>query len=386
MPTADVLMKAGGWSVNLLDGTPASIRDLFRLETVAGFGHIVITPTRVDDKAITFTNLLALSRYTGVYRGEKDGRRGITGPGPVTWLGDESSIGPLLGRASAAGGAGTNKDTSKPFTLTGQTFQASVGFLRPDSLAAGSVQAAGGSYTNSWTNTVIRTALDTVMDYFTCEYRVNPNLTLDAGSQQYLYPTTTDPTAVVQRKPGGRDANIAGVGAIKFDTGKDLDDYCTEVIADCGGTFGAATIYPSIPYYDAFGNLVRREKVVSLSNIGAGNENAAASAELNRHTSVRRLVRIGSDQYDIGADIKTGDTIYVWDPDHDLVDLANQLQYRGQDIYPLKMRVYGSTWPIRRGMGVYFRDGGGTITDLTDWFIPETSDVTLDVGAVLRVL
>jgi hypothetical protein len=87
-----------------------------------------------------------------------------------------------------------------------------------------------------------------------------------------------------------------------------------------------------------------------------------------KHQALRRGIQLSSDAYDIGADIACGDTIYVWDPDRDLYDFANQVQYRGRLIFPLKARVYGKTWSVRRGMGVYFRDGvTGAITDLSDY-------------------
>ena len=44
------------------------------------------------------------------------------------------------------------------------------------------------------------------------------------------------------------------------------------------------------------------------------------------------------------------------------------------------------SWPVRTGMGVWFRDGAGTLTDLTDWFVPETQDASIEVGSLPRSL
>lgn len=72
------------------------------------------------------------------------------------------------------------------------------------------------------------------------------------------------------------------------------------------------------------------------------------------------------------------------DTDLGAYDTSVGLTYQGQWITPVALRVYGITWPVRQGMGVVFRDGAGTLTDLTDWVEWEEGDVTLDVGGYAR--
>ena len=84
--------------------------------------------------------------------------------------------------------------------------------------------------------------------------------------------------------------------------------------------------------------------------------------------------------------IVVGDMIYVFDADGSLVDSANQVRYRGGFIYPIKQRVYATTWPIERGMGVWYRSKVGAWTDLTNYVEFEEPGVSLEVGAAIRPL
>src|SRR5690606_25944847 len=106
---------------------------------------------------------------------------------------------------------------------------------------------------------------------------------------------------------------------------------------------------------DLRGNVVNQTRIIESHETNEGNEQAVAQAQLNRFTGQRRAITLSSDQFDLGSDIAVGDTIYVWDPEQGLVDLSNQVTYRGRTIFPIAIRVLGMTSPIQAGMGVYFR-------------------------------
>jgi hypothetical protein len=52
----------------------------------------------------------------------------------------------------------------------------------------------------------------------------------------------------------------------------------------------------------------------------------------------------------------------------------------------LKMRAMAQTWPIRQGMGVWFRDGAGALVDLTDYVEFDTGDATVELGSIARTV
>ena len=107
----------------------------------------------------------------------------------------------------------------------------------------------------------------------------------------------------------------------------------------------------------------------------------AASAQITvsfnaeqKAKGVRPMLRAG-DRY-----VNPGDWVYVHDITAGLYDTSNQVQFRGNTISPVKLRVQGTTWPIMQDMGVYYRDLNGVYTDLTQYVLYDTSDTIIDVG------
>lgn len=366
------LMGIGEWSLTLREGTRQSVLAALNIDSY-GYGHVIVTPTHMDPTAVPAATLLAVARYTGIYA-RRPSRLQIGGPGLAAWLADADGKGDVIEGTALSKSAGT--------------FVQWITDLRPSSLLAGTYNAVGGALTMAFQYIDRRTALNYVADYFGAEWRINPDLTLDGGTAAQLF--TTTPTVVVQRWSGGRDPNITGLKT-EVEVAKDLEDYTTRIVLLANGlaageAVGTADISPATPYKDLQGNAVDLVRIIDSADTAAGNETAVAQAQLNRFTSIRRAVTLSSQTYDIGADIEVGDTIYVWDPERDLIDTANEKQYRGQIIRPIALRVLGYTWPVQRGMGVYFRDLNGLITDLTEWVQWESGPTTIEVGANPRPL
>lgn len=356
-------MAPGSWSLTLSDQVPRYVRD-----TLDYYGHIVILPTRVDPTAIGDTATLAAARYTGIVRA-KPGRTSLAGVGLVAWLGDEDGKGDVL---------------ESLVSHVAGSFSTWITGLRPASLAAGTVTDPGGTLTWSAQYTSRRAALDYVSDYFGTEYKIRPDGKLDAGTAAVLFGST--PTAIVTPTTGGRDLNIFGIPATEFDRSEDVEDYTTRVVLVGPAGVGTADIAPATAYKDLLGGTAKLVRLIDGSNVVSGNESTIATAQLGRFTSTRKAVRLSTDRYDIAGDVEAGATIYVYDPDLGLTDTTNQVYYRGQLLFPAELRVLGHTWPIERGMGVFYRSGAGTYTDLTDWVVWESPGASLDVGAAPRAL
>lgn len=374
MTVSERKMGIGSWQLNFNRRVPRSLLDMLDTTTSVGFGHVIITRTRVDPNAITEADLLANASYAGVFR-EHPTEFTIGGPGLAVWLADEEDKGNIYETAKTGGA---------------QTFAAWIADLRPAALTAGTVTAiGGGTFPQQFYLATPRQAIDTVCDYFGGEWKITPDFKLHAGPQANLFVTT--PKVIVQRNDNGRDLNVTGIHG-QFDTESDLDDYTTRTIVITRGVsgeaaIGAANTPVTIPYKDPQGNALVMKRLIDGSQVDAGNGNAVAATQVGRFDDVRRSITLSSDVYDVTGDITVGDTIWVYDPLLNLVDTSNEVIYRGRTIHPIAIRVLGYTWPIRRGMGVYLRyyNGAGvTYLDLTDYVAWETQDAQIEVGATPR--
>lgn len=365
MSVSEVLQKPGSWQLKLVESTPKSVLNAldWNQTATAGFGHIYIFKTPVRSSTFSDANLRDLAHYAGVLRERPDART-FGGPGLVAWLGDEDDKGDILETA---------------VTQSAATLQTWVNALRPSSLSAGT-SLNSGSYTGTFQWVTRRKALDAVCAALGYEYRVNTDHTLDANTVATLYGST--PTGFVTRRTEERGA-YTGILADILETGADLNDYTTKVRAIAKTGLGTAS-GPATAYKDVNGNDVVITRVIETPE--SEDANAAATALVNRFSSQRKSVQLSTDTYAIHGSVKVGESVYVYDPRSGLVDTSVQVHFGGQLLFPVSLRIYGMTWPIRRGMGVAFRNGAGTWTDLTDWVDWETGSTSLDVGGYARTL
>ena len=129
MSVTERVMAAGSWDVTLSDETPRSLLEAIDVEKI-GFSTLVILPTRLDPRSHTDADLLALARYTGIYRRQEG--MVLSGPGLPILMGDEDGKGDVF--------------ESERSTAHGWLTEW-VPVLRPLSLAAWTVTSPGGSYT-----------------------------------------------------------------------------------------------------------------------------------------------------------------------------------------------------------------------------------------------
>lgn len=366
MTVTERLMLPGAWSLTFKPDTPPSVLDAVSVDDNA-FGHIVITANHVDHLALSGSDLLGIARYTGIFR-ERPSKFDIGGPGLAAWLGDEDGKGDIIETA---------------LTKTNGTFVQWVTSIRPSSLTAGTYSAVGGTLTHTFQWVSPREALDYVANFFGGEWKIQPNGTLDAGAQSDLF--VVDPDVVVMPWSGGQDMNVTGINAA-VGVARDMDDYTTRVVVLGSAGNGSANISPTPSYKDLNGNTVDWTRVVESSTTGSGNEATVAQGQLNRFSTQRRAITLDADRYDLAGDFAVGDTIWVYDPEQELVDVTNEVYYRGSTIHPIELRVRGHTWPVQSGMGVYFRapDASGTVTDLTPYIATETGTSSVEVGATAR--
>lgn len=364
----DTLMATGSWTLRLKPETPLVVRDAldWTQTTAAGFGHLMVFSTRVDAPDLSAADRLAASRWTGVLL-EWNDEFTISGAGPAWWLGDGDGKGDVLTTA---------------VTRTAGTLTQWVGDLLPSSLNAGTIGATGGTATGNYRFVSRRAALEAICDAFGNEWQVTPALDLNVGTSTELWSST--PTAMVLPRFEGRDGQMSGLDAQGVARSMDLREY-----ANTAYVLGQSVVASSTSasgYLDINGNAVTRTVVVNSSTAAPGTESTVAAAERVLRQTTRRHVVLSSSSHDIAGDISTGGYVWVYDPERGLRDTANEQFFGGQICWPLKMRVMSQSWPVREGYGVWFRDGNGTLTDLTDWFVPESGPATVEFGSINRTL
>lgn len=390
MPVNEVVDALGSFYVNLDQSTPRRI-----LDQLGYFGHVVVHAARQNHPELIGDSLLPSARYVGVVRDKQfTGTTGSTAPntnqlqgsGMAFWLGDEDAKGAVI---EAPG-----------LSLTDVSFTAGVRALLPASgaIREGTLHPVTGAWSGSYVYKSPREALDDFCSYFSddlgeAEWRVNSDGTLDAGLIKDLY--VTDPRAIIARKGAGQDLRLRGLSG-DAQTDEDVQDFSTRVVVLAEGTgdaiaVGAANINPDLnPYVDLFGNPVQLTRLVSQSGTDSSNAPASAVLQLNRFLKPRSALQLSSDEYDLRGAFAPGDYVWVWDPDAGLIDRSdppNEVVFRGERLFPVKLRVTELTWPVTQGMGVAYRGQDGTWIDLTDYIVweqPQNVDVV--VGATSRNL
>jgi hypothetical protein len=368
MTVSEVLMGSGSWTLRFKDGAPRRVLDRldWSFTAAAAFGHVLIYPTRVDAPNLSATDLLATARYTGVLLEWRDART-VGGEGPAWWLGDSSGRGDVITTA---------------ISRTNGTLPQWIGDLVPTSLTTGTVTDPGGTASGAYQWVTRRQALEAVCDAFGVEWIVTPRMRVDVGVATALWSST--PTALVMPRWEGRDASIRSLDAGGVARAQDLREWANA--AHVLGPAGVATSSAASGLLDINGNAVTRAVVVQASAATPGTEATVAASERVLRQQTRRHVKLTSKTHDIAGDIATGGYCWVFDPDRGLFDQANEVLVAGQVVRPLKMRAMAQTWPIRQGMGVWFRDGDGELTDLTDYVEFDTGDATVELGAIARTV
>ena len=378
MSVTEKLMGDGRFDIRLnVNSTPTSV-----LNKLAAWSHIVLTPQPVSPDEYNDNTILANARYTGVIlRKETDGdTMTIVGKGLGTWLGDKDNRGRMINTPTRS-----FNNVSINTALDSSTTP--YGILRDDSGATGgiikgTITETGTNFTGRFIYTNAKSALEQICVQTGAEYRINPNGEIDVGGQADLF--TTTPTTVVVRNQGGDDPNITGVQISQLKSEFNAEDYVSEVrlLGEDAGfsvTEGVAT-QSSIPYKDLFGNTLKRTALISEANIPDNQKDVRATASLDEFNRTKQTIRLITEIYDVNGEYNTGDNIFVYDPDIDFVDESNSVEYRGQIINPVSIRVLGITFPVAAGMGIYHRDKDGNYESLSGFVEYDSGEATIEVG------
>lgn len=369
MSVTERLMALGQWQVQLLPDTPRQILHALDLRTF-GFGHIVITTAEIDYSILTDAQILAIARFSGVYR-ERPDALVLGGPTANMWIGDEDRKGPVV--------SGTLSVAS---TYSFGQWRVA---LTPAWLTVSSAPGPLGSYNRTFTRVSYREAIDEISDRFDTEWIVRPDFTLDWAHEDELFQTT--PQSIIVPHAAGRDTPYRIlVGRLEHQ--QSLEDWTRRVHyytgTEASPTLSTATFAGTVDYKAPNGSAIVMDRMIEDFSGSIDGSNLAA-AQLGRFDHVKEHMFLSSLDYDIGDAVHVGDHVYVWDHERGIYNENNAKPFRGGWAYPVAFKVVGHTWPIRAGMGVYFRrfqPGSSTpdYIDLTRFVQFEKGNVELEVG------
>lgn len=371
MAVTETLRALGSWGLTFRENMPDDA-----WKKIDYFGHVVIMPGRrpgpLDD------SLLRAARYVGPVTSISDSseaQRAIGGAGMALWLGDAEGKGDIF---------------TDPITVSGN-YSDVIRALLPASGAVTegtffTIPGTWGSSTFQFQTS--RDVIDYVAQTIGAAWRVNGDGTLDFGLESDLF--VVNPKCVVARR-GMDDMFLRGLYG-RAETARDVDDYTTKVVLlaqGINGQFVSAEeeLTPGeIPFVDIHGNKVMRARIIQESETDSTNAPARAQLQLNRFKSTRDALTLSTSDYDVKGKAQVGDYIWVYDPTMDLVDINNEVIFRGQRVNPFKLRLTETTWPVTNRMSVLYRGGDGSWLDLSKYFVPENGDTTLVVGGYNRSL
>ena len=374
MSVTEKLNGQGQFSVTLKEEAPES------LVRLVGFaGHLVVTTERMEVTALSDADFRDQARYMGVvvYKPMNQNGLSIKGKGLVWWLGDGANRGKVFR-------GGTTLDFVNKGFDDGWTDILAA--LTP--ITKGSIESTGGTYTHKFDLVTQRQAADRFADAFGAEYRINRDFTLDSGASGFLYNAT--PTAVIARRFSGDDPETDGLVATQIESTEDIESFVTTAILAAEGTGDSLqTSEQSLGdklFKDPQGNDIDRSQVFNQPDTTTGDASDRAQLLLDQFGVVQKTVKLNLEDFHVKGEFEVGDLIYVWDPKTSLFDNTKELAFRGQVLNPIAIRVVGMSWPVIRGMGVYYRDEDGVYTDLTDYVAWQAGAVTIEVGASSRNL
>jgi hypothetical protein len=350
----EVLMSQGSYEFTLRVDSPLDLWQ--QLNAGPQIGHIVITPQEIGLGPLVLgdTGMLEVARYVGpLLKKHIDGWTiTLSGTNNLYWIGDEEE----------------KSEELDPVTFTNATITTVLASLLPTSVVAGTItEPASNLYSATHEYESRLEAIRTVAAETGCEYRMNNDFTFDMGPSADVY-NITAPEIVVTRYGFGSDANYVGVNvqeaASTLDYSavarsvsvlmEDADNHLatvggnTNIVMDMDGEIGEPA-----EWVNPYGLQFERHLYIQVT----GNPVSVTDfilRELSEHTIVETH-QISTEFFEISnGDMRVGDVFHIYDPPA-FTNTLSPIYFRGEYIWPDRLRLIRASWPLRRGMGVYYR-------------------------------
>lgn len=334
------VMAQGSFEVPLRTTVPYGLWDDIEL-----FGHIVIFAQWMDPYQLGTDAALAAARYAGPVLEKDTSGEGLVlrGAGMTWWLGDDLGNGPYI-------------ETKKTFSSA--DFDDTIAALVPSAVELGTLTNTGlGSFTGDFHWETPLEAIRSVCLAVGAEFRINPNGSIDAGRKDLVYNTAT-PQVVVVRRGYGHDALYIGVPVERMRTWLNAREYVTKVSVITENANGNKTLIDSSTRsdsrFDLHGNVFTRTRMLSMG-ISNPIEMATYALGVLNASAIEQNQEISTEHYElVGGNFAVGDSFYAYDPPA-FVDSTIQIPFRGDIITPANVRLIAASWPLRTGMGVWYK-------------------------------
>lgn len=376
MPVTEALQADGEWTLTLDADAPGWVRDLLNLP----YSLLYLYPSRPALDSVFNPNggtpTGATPLYLGVLLTRPDELSG-RGAGPSWLLGRPATSSYQWGPCYTGGFSETSGTAAK---WIGDMFA-----FAQNSLKAGSVDPSlTATLTLTFPAMTPRAMLGLLGPYFGAEFRANPNLTVDFGTWQWLYPNY----AIVDKHQAGRDPAHQGLQPAQLGYMVDWSNRANRVILDyTGGSYDTTR--------NADGYCAPDGSQLQLTYIYTDTQQTSTSAGPTGLTKLAQMLPAAAtinvtvtDETVTDGLLTCGSLCYIYAPDDGIYNTGQQMVFRGATIYPQAVRCVGIQWPITTGMGVFLdnRHQGGTLVDVSDYVAYESASTTLTVGTVPYLL
>jgi len=355
------LMRLGGGSVTLRPDTPPSITNKVRAlvdDSSGGVGaSVIFTDLRQPLSGLTDAMVHSAATFTGKITKLPD-RTSIEFEGLGWWLDDTPNIsisetagGPDDWVTALAGNLTPGTCASTP--TYSRTFPANTATRREMLNAA----AAGGGW----------------------EYRIMPDGSIDASPTLF----STTPTVIVTKKSTGSTGSVRGISGGIVSQELDVSNLATRATAVTAGS-GSSIVTGSATQAISLRNLAGGAPEIGLvldAPSEAGGNASDVAAKFLALQEVRRSVRVSSLTHFLPQFVVPGDYVWVYDLAAGLFDTNNRINFEGQIINPVKVRLLSYSRPVEHG-GVYIRPNAAVpeYLDLTDYVEFESGETSWEVG------
>jgi hypothetical protein len=385
----------GEFTIDLLHNTPSSVREHVARHPLS---YIVVTPVHLTDPGLGAGTLFGNAIYVGQIRSLDRDITTLQGEDMCVLLGDSDGLGDIYQGADTTG-ASAAFQTHFADNITGRMNGLGTGTIGTSS--AFTLPKETGDTRREWLDFMCAAVPGT--DF---EWVISPLTGVNANTAANLFPTGQ---VIFTPDAGGRDGNIVGSRAEITLGEQDWSDLTSQTVVDYDqnpANFKTATntitnmVTPGGAAYSAE-RLISNRMTARPTRGGwaalrrwlirnATNAQKVANRERTRFSTARQQLDVTVFEFaPRRLGIYPGVTVYLHDPTIGLSNTANQVQYRGETVFPVTSRIMKMIWPVADGMGVYHWHsngaGGMTFTDLTRWvdFNPNPA-VSLEVGALRR--
>lgn len=367
MTINQVLMACGSWEITLRPNTPREIVDQLRIResdtNFSGFGGLICTPVDADPVLCSPAELYRRAFYYGVYRTQEFATNGpvrLSGCGPEMWLGDEDGKGHL-----------------RSYLFTSADFEAahdSIRTLGLGDITKGTYWDPGGDpFEWDSDNKLVsaRDVLTYINRHFSSEWRINPDLTYDAGERTAMYGTT--PAAIFAPNAYANEPGLPPVLGGTATHTVTVEDFAQFIDIE-GEVSGVPAVGSSSrvlkPNWSDPWNFDASTPAITMRRRAQVNGKWADSASLEAQATG---VMLFSEVYQETTEVEItnyephlrllGKDLLLTEPSAGLVDrTADMIHIAGQAARPMTQRVVEMEFGLRPGCGVYLHTSKGTVT------------------------